>query len=259
MPVRESTLTGVVVSVSVVVLAAAAALGGLLLDRAPALLGSAPDGAPADAAAAPLRLPPEVPDPGGYTFLSTAPDGSPVRWDPCRPVHVVVRPDGEPPGGREAVLAALEEVGEATGLVFVVDGTTDEAPSDSRPAVDEARYGSRWSPVLVAWTDGSEYPPMAEAIGIAGPLPADGDAGRRYVSGMVALDAAWFGDSLSHDLGRRQAAAVLRHELGHLVGLGHSTDPFSLMSPAYQSVFDFSLADRAGLASLGAGPCTHGS
>jgi hypothetical protein len=258
-PVRESTLSGVVVSVSVVVLAAAAALGGLVLDRAPAVLGAAPDAPPADAAAAPLRLPPDVPDPGGYSYLSTTPGGSPVRWDPCRPVHVVVRPDGEPVGGREAVQAALDEVGEAAGLVFVVDGTTDEAPSERRPAVDAARYGSRWSPVLVTWTDAQEYPPMAEAIGIAGPLPVEGDAGPRYVSGMVALDAAWFGDSLRHDVGRRQAAAVLRHELGHLVGLGHSTDPFSLMSPTYQSVFDFSLADRAGLASLGAGPCTQGS
>lgn len=256
---RESTLSGVVVSVSVVVLAAAAALGGLLLDRAPLLLGSSPGAPPADAAAAPLRLPPEVPDPGGYAFLSTTADGSPVRWDPCRPVHVVVRPDGEPTGGREAVQAALEEVGQATGLVFVLDGTTDEAPSTRRPPVDEARYGSRWSPVLVAWTDGAEYPPLAGALGVAGPLPVDGDAGPRYVSGMVALDATWFDDSLSHDVGRRQAGAVLRHELGHLVGLGHAGDPFSLMSPAYQSVFDFSLADRAGLARLGAGPCSRES
>ena len=48
---------------------------------------------------------------------------------------------------------------------------------------------------------------------------------------------------------------MLVHELAHLVGLGHSGDPFSLMSPTYQSVFELSLSDRAGLARLGGGPC----
>jgi hypothetical protein len=249
----------VVLSVTVVVICAAAALGGLILDRAPMLLGGAPAGAPADAATEPLRLPPDVPDPGGYTFVRTTAAGEPVRWDPCRPVHVVVRPEGEPEGGRQAVQQALDEVGSATGLVFVIDGHTDEPPSQTRRASDAARYGERWSPVLVAWSDASEYPPLEGALGVAGPTPVDGDAGARYVSGSVTLDAVWFGDSLRHDVGRRQASAVLRHELGHLVGLGHSSDPFSLMSPAYQSVFDFSLSDRAGLARLGAGPCSRES
>ena len=35
---------------------------------------------------------------GGYTFMRTHADGSPVTFDPCRPVHVVVRPDHEPAG-----------------------------------------------------------------------------------------------------------------------------------------------------------------
>lgn len=257
-PTSQVTST-VVRTVVAVVVAATLLLAALLVDRGTALLGWQPPATPPpDAATEPLRLPPDVADPGGYTFMGTRPDGTPVRFDPCRPVHVVVRPDGEPPGGREAVVAALETVGAASGLVFVVDGDTAEAPDVDRPPVDRARYGDRWSPVLVAWSDAAEHPPLAGAIGVAGPSAVDGPGGPRWVSGTVVLDREWFTANLPQAVGARQASAVLQHELAHLVGLGHSADPFSLMSPAYQSVFSYSLSDRAGLARLGGGPCIPG-
>lgn len=257
MPVPRPTPVRAVLAVGSVVLCAAGVLGTVLVDRV--VLAERPGGVPAeaDASSQPLRLPPQVSDPGGYTFLSAGVDGQPVRWDPCRPVHLVVRPDHGPPGGRAAVLAALDEVGAATGLVFVVEGETDEGPSSQRDWSDPDRYGARWSPVLLAWSDAAEHPPLAGAIGVAGPVDgaSDPDGRSTWVSGMVVLDAAWFADNLAQATGSRRAAAVLRHELAHLAGLGHSQDPFSLMSPAYQSVFQLSLADRAGLARLGAGPC----
>lgn len=239
-----------VVALVAVLLCAGGALSVLLVDRAAA--------GPPGGGGQPLASPPQVPDPGGYTFLATGADGEPVRWDPCRPVQVVVRPDGEPPGGREAVLAALADVGAASGLVLQVEGETDEAPSAERPGSDVARYGDRFSPVLLAWSDGAEHPPLAGALGVAGPVAGtpDREGVSSWVSGTVVLDATWFGDNLAQATGSRRAAAVLRHELAHLVGLGHSRDPFSLMSPAYQSVFEPSLADRAGLARLGGGPCS---
>ncbi|MGJ7441538.1 matrixin family metalloprotease [Aquipuribacter sp. MA13-6] len=251
MTATATTSSRLLVALLTVLLCSGGALGVLLVDQA---------GGPTASGGQPLATPPQVPDPGGYTFLATTADGDPVRWDPCRPVQVVVRPDGEPPGGREAVVAALADVGTASGLVLQVEGETDEAPSVDRPGADVARYGDRWSPVLLAWSDGSEHPPLAGALGVAGPVasaPGPGaGATSSWVSGTVVLDATWFGDNLAHATGARRAAAVLRHEVAHLVGLGHSQDPFSLMSPAYQSVFEPSLSDRAGLARLGGGPCS---
>ena len=243
----------VVLAVCAVVLAASGLLGLLLVQRAPGLLAVAPP-VPADAASAPLRQAPSVPDPGGYVFLETGEAGEPVRWDPCRPVHVVVRAQGEPPGGREAVTAALHRVGEAAGLVFVLDGETQEGPAAARALVDRDRYGDRWAPVLLSWSDAQEYPGLAGALGTAGPARSPlGDP--TWVSGTVALDRAWFAEALEDPVGRRRAEAVLVHELGHLVGLDHSADPFSVMSPTYQQVVELSLSDRAGLARLGGGPC----
>lgn len=47
-----------------------------------------------------------------------------MAFDPCRPIHYVIRPDGKPPGGRGAIQAGIAEVSRATGLVFVDDGIT---------------------------------------------------------------------------------------------------------------------------------------
>lgn len=56
--------------------------------------------------------------------------------------------------------------------------------------------------------------------------------------------------------GRQVVRAIVLHELGHLVGLGHVTDATQLMYPEGQpGVTDFGAGDLAGLAALGRGTC----
>ncbi len=215
---------------------------------------------PADAAARPLAVAPQPVGRGDYDFLMRHADGRPVTWDPCRPIHVVVAARGAPDNGEALVRSALSAVGAAAGLVFVIDGDTAERPNLSRDLVQPDGYGDRWAPVLVAWSDPIEYPPLAgDVVGVAGPVAIDppGTAGPRFVTGTVVLEAEWFATVGATAIGRRQAGAVLRHELGHLMGLDHVDDPLQLMSPVYQSIFDYSAGDRQGLAALGGGPCVR--
>lgn len=249
------------VAAALVVLACALS-GCAVLEAATAAPGARPGvDVPSEAlevSSAPLGRPALAPaGQGGYAFLLTHDDGSPVAFDPCRPVHFVVRPDHEPAGGRDLLLRALGEVSAATGLQFVDDGSTDEAPVEDRPSYQRERYGDRWAPVLVAWSTATETPMLAgDVLGRAGPTPFGTDlASSRLVTGQAVFNGPALDAQLR--LGEDdKARAVLLHELGHLVGLGHVADPYQVMydTNAYP-LATYRAGDRRGLEQLGLGRC----
>lgn len=195
---------------------------------------------------------------GSHAFAAMQPDGSgPVAWSPCRPIHYVVRPDGEPPGGDALIATAIARISAASGLVFVDDGLTKEAPSPDRPAYEPERYGKRWAPVLIAWSTPQETPALAgDTVGIGGSAPVTRAGLSVYVTGSVTLDAPGMAELLAVPNGTNDAYGVITHELGHVVGLAHVDDPTQLMNPrASTTVSTLQQGDLAGLAALGTGSC----
>ena len=192
-----------------------------------------------------------------YRFMGGK-DSPMVAYDPCRPIHYVTRLQGQPWGGGQMVASAIARVSAATGLVFVNDGSTDEAPSRQRKSYQPDRYGDRWAPVLISWDSSSENTDFAGTIiGEAGST-AMSLAGHPsvYVTGQVELDAGKLTQHLTTPAGLPLAQAVIEHELGHLVGLGHDDDPAQLMYPeARPTHTDFGAGDLTGLALLGRGAC----
>lgn len=245
----------------VLTLVGSIAAGQLAARGAARWWGPARPGLPADAAYAPLGTPQPAPSgSGGYRFLNLQDDGSgrPVRWDPCRPIHYVLQDTGRPAGGDEAVRAAVARVEHLTGLRFVFDGYTTEVPRPGRPTMDRARYGDRWSPVLVAWTDPAQYPPMEGYAGLGGadPVPGDRPGRMRYVTGVVLLNRVHLDRVATWPGGQARLRAVALHEFGHLVGLDHVEDPGELMYDRPTTLaYDFEDGDRRGLAALSGGPC----
>lgn len=143
--------------------------GASLLTRPRTTQASAP---PPQASSAPppgheeraVRLLPAATDPTGgegasYRF-SAHQKGlpAPVTWSPCRPLHFVVRPQGQPAFGEKVVADAVAALRAATGLDLVDDGFTSEAPVPDREAYQPAVYGNRWAPVLISWASASEVP-----------------------------------------------------------------------------------------------------
>lgn len=213
-------------------------------------------------APAPLARPAPAPlGRGGYAFLHQQPDGSPVTFDPCRPVHVVVNRDGEPPGATGLLEWALGEVTVATGLQFVLDGSTDERAVEDRDAYQPDRYGDRWAPVLVAWSHVGPTSGAAaqdpEVLGQAGPYAfgTQEPGSLRYVSGTALFNGPAIQGLL--DRGREDwVRAVFLHELGHLVGLDHVADPYQVMHDTNVAPLTrYRDGDLRGLEELGRGPC----
>jgi hypothetical protein len=230
-------------------------------DRSVPTTAAAPADRPTPGAGArpdPWGQAPPTPAAGGaHAFALTQADGTtPVPYDPCRVVHYAIRPHGSPEGGEELVHAAVARVSRVTGLVFVYDGPTDEAPSPERAAFQPARYGDRWAPVLVAWQTEGENPALAgDTVGEAGSLAVSlGDGPRVYVTGTVSLDAGQFPEITANS--PATASGVVLHELAHLVGLDHVDDDSQLLYPeTVPGVTDYAAGDLTGLSRLGQGPC----
>lgn len=214
---------------------------------------------PTDARQTPLGLPPAQATPSvSYAFMATRPSGEPVRFDPCRPIHLVVNNALAPARSEQLLREASQAVSTATGLVFVIDGPTDEPPRDQRLPIDVARHGNRWAPVLVAWTDPATAPGLAGRVaGLAGPTmaPYRTEDQMHWVSGSVLLDGPTFSDILQRPDGYEKARAIVMHELAHLVGLSHVKDTSELMADKNSRRTSFGPGDNEGLRRLGGGPC----
>ena len=205
-----------------------------------------------------------APAPSTYAFLQTQPSGSdPVTFDPCEAIHYVIRDVPEVQGASpadlerrtEVVHRAVARISAASGLAFVYDGPTTEAPSDERPLTSPL-YASTFAPVLVAWSDPEETPRLEDlTVGVGGgrSLPVSG--GRlELVTGMVRLDTPDLGAELDTRHGREYAEAVVVHELAHVLGAGHAEDDRELMGETTGPT-ELGEGDRYVLSRLGQGPC----
>jgi len=191
----------------------------------------------------PTTVAPATSGEGTFTYAMTQADGvSPVGFDPCRVIEIVVNPRGAPQDYAEMVDTSVRRTSEATGLTMEVVGETSERDFTSRGPGD---------PVVVAWADSAEVPELSGDVrGLGGSTAMQSGGTRRYVSGMVVIDT----DGAAFDLGGRVSQAILDHEFGHLVGLGHVDDAGELMNPT-PARLSYGPGDLEGLASLGQIEC----
>jgi hypothetical protein len=208
----------------------------------------------------------QVPDrEGSFAFIDEA-AGAPIRWDPCEPVHYQVNLENAPADALDLVREAFDRTSRVTGIEFAFDGTTTRTIREQ----ERDYYLSHltppvvWLPVLVVWLPRDEFRQRFErpgterhALAVARPIRGELETADQYTSGSIAVDA---GAHLSEDFdGRYSLGMVLMHEAGHLMGLGHVTDPAEVMfsdpSRYPYPVEDWGPGDVEGLEILGQGGC----
>ncbi len=204
------------------------------------------------------RLAPEVAvsTSGAHTFLFEE-NGEPTRYDPCVAHAWVYNPEGMPEGADGLVAEAFDNIAQYTGLVFSHEGNVDEPADFDRPLIQE-EYGDRFAPILVGWSDEATTPGLeGTTAGLGGSSSVTGAFGqeRFLAAGVVILDSEDFTNVLATDGGRDRAASIIRHEIAHVVGLGHVEDESEVMHTQNLAAVTWGPGDRQGLAIAGAGPC----
>lgn len=196
-----------------------------------------------------LAAVPDVPrGEGSFSFLQTQRGSDdPVGYDPCRPIEVLVNPEGAPDNYDELVDTGLERTSAATGLAFERVGLTEKRDVMTGPF-------PRREPVLIVWATEDEVPDLAgDVAGIGGSVAVGQPGNLRYVTGRVVLDRDVFASFEPEE--QPFAQAIVDHELAHLVGLGHVDDPRELMYADNVGVTTYGPGDREGLARIGSVDC----
>lgn len=191
-----------------------------------------------------------------FTFLAVQPGTNvPITYSSCKPIRVEFNLAGitDKADARTVLLDAMGEVSADTHLNLQYVGDSRRRPH--WPDQTLTLEGGAW-PVLIGFSDSAEVTYLKHHVaGVGGSTSAVVNGNERYVTGEVALARDYFNQLFDRgELG--EAKAIVMHELGHVMGLGHVHSTQELMYPTAGHVLDFGTGDKIGLKLLGEGPCT---
>ena len=163
-------------------------------------------------------------------YMETS-NNQPVAWSTCAPINYVVNFHGAPSFAAKDLALAISRLAAVTGYRFVFTGTTSEVPTSSWSKNQQlGRAG--WAPLIISFGTPNQTDMLHDGpsqFGDGSPAWVNGAGGPVYVSGAVVINAE---QHFQEGFGAGTSLGTLfMHEIGHVLGLAHSTNPASFMYP----------------------------
>ena len=173
-------------------------------------------------------------------------NGHPTSWNPCNTIDFKVNLAHAPKQGLADVKEAVRRVHLAGGLKFRYRGTTHEVPTGN-PTGQKAE-------LLIGWRPAASVPEfqLGLIVGLGGYSSIVQNGHDTITRGFVMLDAG-FHPAAGFGYGTTWGQLMM-HELGHAVGLAHSTGNYQIMRPMMDDrlyAAMYGAGDLAGLHKLG--------
>jgi hypothetical protein len=190
-----------------------------------------------------------------YTFMyPNGSNGSSARWNPCAPIRWAVNLSDAPSTALADAQQAVAAVSAATGISFSYVGTTSAIPSPTGAA------GQLPSGVdaVIAWLTPSQFGATGGEAGYGGNWWISSGGPERIFQGYAIINGDLAKSLLKPGFGQGYSEGhLLLHELGHMMGLGHTQDESQVMYPQQGplSPGTYGAGDLAGLRTLGTGGC----
>ncbi len=204
---------------------------------------------------------------------ASLPDGANkvIRWDPCLKItyRVNLAYAAGTASGRAGALADVKEavsrLSRRTGITFIYEGGTTQVPNNVSGTTWWQRQTS--TELVVSWVDRSRSGGSSNLLGksssgsyaagtggnVAKTWSKDGSWNVAAGRGFLVLDAAQRNNFRAGYGSGVTRGALLLHELGHVLGLGHVTATSEIMYPTIRSrsSAEYFSGDRTGLTKLG--------
>ena len=201
---------------------------------------------------APIPLPPPVPTPGpngppdvgGYVikwasgpgtsipFDQADPQFTPFHWNPCKPIRYAINMNGYDESYRAVITEDIDRVATATGFQFSYMGDSPIIPVEADPwgfPVDDFFHGTAPYDIIISLANETITDLVPGSLaGLTWPnwvhFP---DKDGRFFVASITMD---MGDLFGHSVWAGDGfGPVLLHELGHAMGLDHSSDTTQVM------------------------------